>query len=504
MDLSNPDTVTQLGQCGHLGSSYNVALYDHYACLANSNAGLDILDVLNPDSIRQVDTLRLGVIKGVAVAGHYAYAVGDTTLFVIDLSNPETPAVAAALHGIGQTNNLAISDTMAYLVGQSFHIVNIANPLAPVVLGSCPLPQPGWDVAIWRDLAYVADGLAGLRVISLTNPNLPVEFGYYNTRGTSYGITAVQNIVYVADFNYLGRYECLGIPAIVVQEPNSAIQWSAQTMQTISWITAGLGANVNILLNRSYPTGDWQPLFSNIANTGTIAWTVTGPHSHECRIRVESVDDASVFDISNADFMVSRGLMNLRSQTMAFGHVPLDSTVTQSLWIWNTGVDFLEIEYIVSSDPHFGLPFSWEPIIAPGDSSAVVIGFSPDDTLNYSARIMVYSSAGDSTITCRGDGLSLNSVSLPGDLPREYRLYPPYPNPFNVSTTLAFDLPQAGPVILRVFDLLGRSSLLLSDGALPAGNHRVVFDGSILASGIYFVRLDAGPFTQTMKLTLLK
>ncbi len=89
-------------------------------------------------------------------------------------------------------------------------------------------------------------------------------------------------------------------------------------------------------------------------------------------------------------------------------------------------------------------------------------------------------------------------------LPTTILLSDPYPNPFNPSTTLAFDLSRARHVSLRVFDLLGREVAVLKDGFVEAGRYRVMFDGSGLASGIYFARLDAGSFSQTKKLMLLK
>jgi hypothetical protein len=55
-----------------------------------------------------------------------------------------------------------------------------------------------------------------------------------------------------------------------------------------------------------------------------------------------------------------------------------------------------------------------------------------------------------------------------------------------------------------MFDVLGREVAVLKDGFVEAGTHRVAFDGSGLASGIYFARLDAGAFSQTQKLMLLK
>jgi hypothetical protein len=55
-----------------------------------------------------------------------------------------------------------------------------------------------------------------------------------------------------------------------------------------------------------------------------------------------------------------------------------------------------------------------------------------------------------------------------------------------------------------MFDILGREVAVMKDGMIEAGSHRVIFDGSNLASGIYFARLDAGEFSQTKKLMLLK
>jgi hypothetical protein len=78
------------------------------------------------------------------------------------------------------------------------------------------------------------------------------------------------------------------------------------------------------------------------------------------------------------------------------------------------------------------------------------------------------------------------------------------PNPFNSSTTIAYDLPKVAHISLRVFDLLGREVAALKEGFVEAGTHRVTFDGSHLASGIYFARLDAGSFSQTKKLMLMR
>jgi hypothetical protein len=93
--------------------------------------------------------------------------------------------------------------------------------------------------------------------------------------------------------------------------------------------------------------------------------------------------------------------------------------------------------------------------------------------------------------------------------PKEFTLHSPHPNPFNSSTTIRFDLPQASRVTLEVFDVGGRKvgsaqGRPLHDVWMPAGSHEVTFDGSELPSGIYLYRLIAGQHTATGKLVLLK
>jgi hypothetical protein len=102
-----------------------------------------------------------------------------------------------------------------------------------------------------------------------------------------------------------------------------------------------------------------------------------------------------------------------------------------------------------------------------------------------------------------GKPIGLSAHDHPG-LPGGYALHQNYPNPFNTITTITYDLSKAGNASLRVSDILGREVAVLKDGFVEAGTHRVTFDGSKLASGIYFVRLDAAPFSQTKKLMLLK
>lgn len=91
-----------------------------------------------------------------------------------------------------------------------------------------------------------------------------------------------------------------------------------------------------------------------------------------------------------------------------------------------------------------------------------------------------------------------------GREPATFGLQPNYPNPFNPSTTIRYSVPEAGRVTLRVTDMLGREMAMLVNGVQFPGEHSVIFDGSRLASGMYFYTLTSGHSVVTRKMMLVK
>jgi hypothetical protein len=113
--------------------------------------------------------------------------------------------------------------------------------------------------------------------------------------------------------------------------------------------------------------------------------------------------------------------------------------------------------------------------------------------------------------TLLGDpALVVRSVVLAGvgpggsTLPGGYVLLQNYPNPFNPTTTIRYGVPRQSAVTLSVFNTLGQQVATLVNETQAAGYHEVKFDGSNLASGVYFYRLTAGYFVATNRLLLLR
>ncbi len=90
------------------------------------------------------------------------------------------------------------------------------------------------------------------------------------------------------------------------------------------------------------------------------------------------------------------------------------------------------------------------------------------------------------------------------EVPTEFALHGNWPNPFNPSTSIRIDLPEAGNVVPSVFDLLGREVARLIDGQMPQGRHEVTWDGDGVPSGVYLYRMDTEHFRETRQMVVVK
>lgn len=95
-------------------------------------------------------------------------------------------------------------------------------------------------------------------------------------------------------------------------------------------------------------------------------------------------------------------------------------------------------------------------------------------------------------------------IDISSQVPLKFIVMQNYPNPFNPSTKIKYSIPQKNHVSLKIYNALGKEIITLVNGINSAGNYEVTFDGSNIASGIYFYQIKAGDYLETKKFVLLK
>jgi hypothetical protein len=173
-------------------------------------------------------------------------------------------------------------------------------------------------------------------------------------------------------------------------------------------------------------------------------------------------------------------------------YIALDDSISGNYYYSRGG------EIFESSD--YGM--TWSPLIG---LNRTVVGLykKPGTSILYAATTK------DIYEITNGNAISLKHliVSLPEPpsvVTEDFALYQNYPNPFNPSTTIEFDVEQTCPVTLKIFDIQGREMTTLVDQTMTPGNYKATFNGSNLASGIYFYRIKMGGYTAAKKMLLSK
>jgi hypothetical protein len=148
----------------------------------------------------------------------------------------------------------------------------------------------------------------------------------------------------------------------------------------------------------------------------------------------------------------------------------------------------------------------WTKIIG-GDSaeSATSLVWTADSLLLVGGHSRAFGQGDYDIWIIKLDTTSLDAREYPAiEIPNEFRLVGIYPNPFNPTTTIEFDLPVTTEVSFQVYDVQGRLVRELLNENVTAGSHKVEFNGEGYPSGLYFARMQTGAQTMTRKMLLIK
>jgi hypothetical protein len=158
-------------------------------------------------------------------------------------------------------------------------------------------------------------------------------------------------------------------------------------------------------------------------------------------------------------------------------------------------------QYIVVSQPNL-------PALLPYLGSVrIKLCFAPNKNGVLQDSLVFVSNASNArraTVYLQGTGTGATSVEPTREMPKAFALSQNYPNPFNPSTSIRYALPHKSQVLLAVYNTLGQQVATLVQGLKEAGSYEVKFDGTALASGVYFYRLQTSNYVETRKLLLLR
>jgi Secretion system C-terminal sorting domain len=218
------------------------------------------------------------------------------------------------------------------------------------------------------------------------------------------------------------------------------------------------------------------------ANGGTFQYQVIVENTsanlinHDAWIQIEHVETNNSVEtrfFPNTNFPAQQSVSAIINQTVP-GNAPSGS---------------YEMTLFIGNHP-------WEAI-AFGSFFFNKSGFAADDFSVFD-RPELWATTGSFDV---GDGRVFAGEEV---LPSEFILSPAYPNPFNPSTTLSLNLPDAAELTVAVFNVTGQQVAELANGQFAAGSHKLTFDASHLSGGVYFVHSSAGDWNAVQKVVLVK
>ncbi len=214
-------------------------------------------------------------------------------------------------------------------------------------------------------------------------------------------------------------------------------------------------------------------------------------------------DGTTLADTLNSEMVFTMHLKNNSEETVTFDLVRTENDLPGD-WTSSLCFDACFAPFVdsVSTTSEFAsTPF------APGEEREISVHVFPmtnEGTGTVSVKVKPSNQPENYTELTFSATASLTSVKQISAQPEEYLLLQNYPNPFNPSTVIGFSIKEAGFTSVEVYNILGKKVATLVNSSLEAGNYKVDFNASAIASGVYIYRITSGSFTQTRKMILEK
>ncbi|MCP4547504.1 MAG: T9SS type A sorting domain-containing protein [bacterium] len=554
-DMGNPLSPVEIGSLGSMGGILGLKVRGGYAYIAGGSSGLWVVDVSDPTAPAPHGrcTMDYDLAYGafpfdVALVGDYAFlSIANDGIGVVDISDPADP-LEVGYHEIpGSARTLEIADDIAYVAAGygGVCLVDVDDPANLNDFSHYRTVGDVNDMALADDRLYVNGGYvdpgeksgdgsrsyyswAGLYIFDFMNPTNPVFDGF---RTTYYpvpsGVAVNDEIAYVTTF----ANEVFAIDAHDPSDPFELDLLDSSLAETRDIAIQGDLAYIGgshyglIIVDISNPaklveigTYDEVISFLNIDVQGDYVYA----SSYSESLTIIDVSDpenprkVSTLEIDNRcrDIEVAGDLLYLANTVLGLCVIDVGDPAAPE-WVGNLAVaegypEHLAVEggyaYLAGT---YGCGLRVIDVSDPANPSEVAFSDLPGDCTS----ILV-----DERRVCIGamyEGIwifehtTLTGIDpLPG-MPDYHVLGRNFPNPFNPTTTIEFNLPRESKICLEIFDVRGRLVRTLVNGVVAGGDRSVDWDGRDnskreLSSGLYLYRLETDSFTETRSMVLMK
>lgn len=294
-------------------------------------------------------------------------------------------------------------------------------------------------------------------------------------------------------------------PTLYLTSPVGGENWLAYSMHNISWVSSAYG---NCKVEYSTDNGTNWILITNSAvlDSGVYHWTIPHTLSMQCKVKVTALDGTGLSGVSDSTFTISYPSSSLYL-TSPIGGEHWDAYTEHDI-SWSSGsFGNCKIEYSIDNGTN------WTTITNSAALNTEVYRWTIPNTPSTHCKVKMtaldgtgLSDMSDSTFTIsQGTGIKDDNL-----IPLKNALNQNYPNPFNPQTTICYSVVQESNVVIKIFDILGKEVAKLVNEDKKAGTYNVLFNASVLSSGMYFYTIQANSadgkqsFRETKKMLLLK
>jgi len=489
VDVTDPSDPQEIGYFDTPGSANWIEVIGSYAFVADGEMGLYVLDMTNPTSPDSIVMLDADDAMAFNIQGNYLYLAEGTGCKIVDISDPSSPNINGLYDAGGYQLDVYASNNILYAAQGYRGLSILTTPNSPNEIANFNM-ENATAIHGCGDYVYVVDD-GDLRIIDVSTPALPQQV-FWGEDGN------IRQVLCSGNYVYLGGYR--DFPDLLIADgTNPGSPTEVGRIEGLPGSPARWGNGICVLGNYAYLAHRWAGLrIIDVSNPST---------PYEVGF-FDAVDYVTAVQVSgNYAYLADRNVGLLRVVDISNASAPFEV---------NTFYTQEARDVYVSGDYAYVIN-SWMGVrvidISNPDSLSEV-GFF--DTGSYARAVyfnnyIYVADGGGGLYILENNWDPVVGINNENALPLSFSLSHNFPNPFNPTTTIKYQIPEINFVTLKVYDVLGSEIATLVNEEKPSGSYELTWYAEQLPSGVYFYRLQAvptgrqaGSFVETKKMLLIK